>query len=276
MTDASPAASDTDRPPDGCEFHPVWVWDIPLAPWTMEETLQAIDRLVAAGRPRYFITANLYYAMLADKDKDMITLAERAAFVLADGMPLVWASRRRGRPLPERVTGADLIFRLSRRAAERGYRVFFLGGAAGVGEEAARNLQARYAGLQVVGIESPDNITGMPEADMAALVDRIHAARPDILLVALGQPKGERWIGKNLERLGVPVCAQVGASIDFAAGRVRRAPRWMQKTGLEWVFRMLQEPRRLAPRYLANIGFLLQTSVRDLAGRARRERERSA
>jgi N-acetylglucosaminyldiphosphoundecaprenol N-acetyl-beta-D-mannosaminyltransferase len=241
----------------------------------MDQTLEAIDTLIAARQPSYFITANLYYAMLADADKDLAAITRRAAFVLADGMPLVWASKHRGRRLPERVTGSDMIFRLSERAAERGYRLFFLGGAPGVGEEAAHNLQTRYPGLQVVGIESPDNITAMPEADMAALVDRIHAARPDILLVALGQPKGERWIDKNLERLAVPVCAQVGASIDFAAGRVRRAPRWMQKTGLEWLFRMLQEPKRLAPRYAANIAFLFKMLARDLTGGAKRERERS-
>lgn len=246
---------------------PVRVWGLPLAPLTLEQTLDAIDALVAARRPSFFITANLYYAMLTYEDAGLAALNERAAFVLADGMPLVWASRwgKRGR-LPERVAGSDLIFRISARAAEKGHRLYFLGGAPGVGLAAAERLRALYPGVQIVGIEAPEIGTMTAEEDVA-LVERIHAAQPDILFVALGQPKGERWIDERLERLGVPVSVQVGASLDFAADRVKRAPRWMQRTGLEWVFRMLQEPRRLGPRYARNIVFLAKMLGRDMVGR---------
>jgi N-acetylglucosaminyldiphosphoundecaprenol N-acetyl-beta-D-mannosaminyltransferase len=190
---------------------------------------------------------------------------ERAFMILADGMPLVWASRRSParRRLPGRVPGSDLIFALSTLAARRGYRVFLLGGGPGVAEAAARNLEARDPGLNVVGIESPPS-RALSAAEHDAIVARIRAARPDLLLVAFGQPKGELWLSGNIEALGVPVAVQVGASLDFAAGPIRRAPRWLQETGLEWAFRLYLEPRRLGRRYLDNALFLLRCVTRDL------------
>ena len=149
-----------------------------------------------------------------------------------------------GTPLPERVAGSDLIFHLCAEAARQGFRVFLLGGDEGVADEAGRRLAEKYAGLQIVGTECPPFRQPTPEEE-EAMIDRIRGARPDLLLVAFGQPKGERWIIRHIDRLGVPVSVQVGASLDFVAGRVRRAPRWMQKSGLEWAFRLSLEPRRL-------------------------------
>jgi N-acetylglucosaminyldiphosphoundecaprenol N-acetyl-beta-D-mannosaminyltransferase len=251
-------------PPDD----PVWVWGLPLAPITFDQALDRVDDLIAAGQPSFFITANLNYAMLADGDPRLRDLNERAAFVLADGMPLVWWSRLGRRSLPERVAGSDLIYGMCERAAQKGHRIYLLGAAPGVADEAATNLRQRYPGLQIVGVECPP--FRQPTADEERQqIERIRAARPDILFVAFGQPKGEFWIAERLERLGVPVCVQVGATLDFVAGRVRRSPRWMQKTGLEWVYRMLQEPRRLAGRYRDNLAFLLRAAF---APRFRRER----
>lgn len=247
---------------------PVRVWGLPLAPLTFDQALDRIDRLIAAGKPSFFITANLNYAMLVDADPRLRVLNDQAAFVLADGMPLVWWSRLGPRPLPERVAGSDLIYGMCDRAARKGHRVYLLGAAPGVADEAAANLVARYPGLQVVGVECPPfrSPTAAEERDQ---IDRIRSARPDILFVAFGQPKGELWIAERLGRLGVPVCVQVGATLDFVAGRVKRSPKWMRKTGLEWAYRMLQEPRRLAGRYLDNIQFLIQAMF---APRFRRER----
>jgi N-acetylglucosaminyldiphosphoundecaprenol N-acetyl-beta-D-mannosaminyltransferase len=243
---------------------PVWVWGVPFTPLTLAETVAAVSSLVESGQPTYFVTANTHYVMLTDQNPDLRAFNACAAFILADGAPLVWASRRQRSQLPERVAGADLIFELSAEAARKGYRLFLLGGAAGVAEESARRLQARYPGLQIAGTEAPPFRELTPE-EQTALVDRIRAARPDILLVAFGQPKGERWIGRHLERLGVPVTVQVGASLDFAAGRIRRAPSWMQRVGLEWVFRLALEPRRLFARYARNAVFVLRMGFRDLA-----------
>jgi N-acetylglucosaminyldiphosphoundecaprenol N-acetyl-beta-D-mannosaminyltransferase len=247
---------------------PVKVWGLPLVPDTFEQALDRIDRLIAAGRPSFFITANLNYAMLCDADERLQRLNECAAFILADGMPLVWWSRLGPRALPERVAGSDLIYGMCERAAAKGHRVFLLGAGPGIADAAAENLVKRFPGLKIVGVECPPfrRLTIDEEGEQ---FERIRAARPDILFVAFGQPKGEFWIVDNLDRLGVPVCVQVGASLDFVAGRVKRSPRWMQRTGLEWVYRLAQEPRRLAGRYLSNIRFLLKAIF---AAKFRRER----
>jgi N-acetylglucosaminyldiphosphoundecaprenol N-acetyl-beta-D-mannosaminyltransferase len=228
---------------------------------TRDQAVAAVSDLIRAGRPSFFITAPTHYAMLTEECPDLREINERAAFIVADGKPLVWASRMRGTPLPERVAGSDLIFHLCEEAAREGFRVFLLGGDEGVAEEAARRLIQRYPGLQVVGTECPPFREPTPEEERA-LSSRIRQAAPDLLFVAFGQPKGERWIIRHLDELGVPVSVQVGASLDFAARRVRRAPVWMQKSGLEWVFRMALEPRRLAGRYARNGWFVFRQLVR--------------
>ena len=241
----------------------VWVWGLPLARLTMAEVVTAVGERIAAGRPAYFITANTHYAMLTGEQPDLPAINARADFILADGAPLVWASRRTGAPLPERVAGSDLIFELSAAAARQGHRLFLVGGGAGVAEEAARRLVARYPGLQVVGTASPPfrEWTSEEEADLIA---GIRAARPDLLLTAFTMPKGERWLAANVAAMGVPVVVNVGAAIDFAAGRARRAPRWMQRSGLEWAFRLGREPRRLFGRYARNAWFIARMIARDL------------
>jgi N-acetylglucosaminyldiphosphoundecaprenol N-acetyl-beta-D-mannosaminyltransferase len=241
----------------------VWVWGVPFAPMTLGETVDAIDALIERRRPSYFITANLHYVMLTRDHPDLVAINEGAAFILADGAPVVWAARRRPTPLPERVAGSDLIFHLCSLSARKGRRLFFLGAPEGVAEEAAEKLRARYPGLHVVGTECPP-FRELTDDEHEQLLGRIRAANPDILLVAFGQPKGERWIFENHERLGVPVSVQVGASLEFAAGRFARAPRWMQRTGLEWAFRLSQEPRRLFSRYARNAGFLGRMIIHDL------------
>ncbi len=239
----------------------VWVWGVPFAPFTLTETVAAVSTLIRGRLPSYFITANTHYAMLTEAMPDLHAINERAAFVVADGKPLVWASRMLGKPLPERVAGSDLIFELCGEAARQGFRLFLLGGQQGVADEAARRLIERYPGLRIVGTECPPFRALTPEEEQA-IVDRIHVARPDLLFVAFGQPKGELWIVRHLDKLGVPVSVQVGASLDFAAGRVRRAPHWVQKAGLEWAFRLALEPRRLFARYARNAWFIARHVVR--------------
>jgi N-acetylglucosaminyldiphosphoundecaprenol N-acetyl-beta-D-mannosaminyltransferase len=252
------------------ENEPALVWGLPLVPDTFAQSLDRIDRLIMAGRPAFFITANLNYAMLCDACPRLQRLNDRAAFILADGMPLVWWSRLGPRPLPERVAGSDLIYGMCERAAALGHRVFLLGAGPGIAEAAAENLVKRYPSLKIVGVECPP-FRRLTVDEERHQIERVRAAQPDILFVAFGQPKGELWIAEHLEELGVPVCVQVGASLDFVAGRVKRSPRWMQKTGLEWVYRLAQEPRRLAGRYLSNVRFLLKAIF---AAKFRRERFR--
>ncbi len=246
---------------------PAWVWGLPLAPWTREEAVEAVLALIEAGRPSFFITANLHYAMLSDRSAELRAVNARAAFLLADGAPLVWASRWRQTRLPERVAGSDLIFDLCAAASAKGLGVFLLGGPPGVAEEASRHLQERYPGLRVVGTACPPH-RPLNVEEHSDLMAQIREARPDLLFVAFGQPKGELWIDQHREALEVPVSVQVGASLEFVTGRVRRAPRWMQRIGLEWAYRTWLEPRRLAPRYARNALFLLNRATRDLLNTA--------
>lgn len=256
------------QPPDP---RPVWVWGLPLAPLTFSQTLERVDSLIRVGQPTYFITANLHYAMLTAHDPRLVPLNAGAAFVLTDGMPLVWASRWRARQLPERVAGSDLVPALCGLAAEKGHRVFLLGGAPGIAEEAARTMTERFPQLQIAGTAAP-NLATMTEAEQQKLIESIRVTRPDLLFAAFGQPKGELWLARHAEALGIPVTVQIGASLDFLAGRVPRSPRWMQRIGLEWVYRLWREPRRLVGRYAANAWFALRMLARDAS--VRRDRRR--
>jgi N-acetylglucosaminyldiphosphoundecaprenol N-acetyl-beta-D-mannosaminyltransferase len=245
--------------PDPARVH---VWDLPIAPWTLAQTVDAVDYLVhRRSPPAYFITANLNFAMLCERDPHLVAISQQAAFVTADGMPLLWEARRRGTPLPERVTGSDLVYALTQRAAERGYRLFLMGGPPGVAESAAQRLVARYPDLVIAGTACPP-FRPLQADEQRQLIQQIRDARPDLLYVCLSQPKGEYWIYEHFQELGVPVLTQLGASVDFVAGRVSRAPRWMQRTGLEWAYRALLEPRRLGPRYVGNALFLLRRRLK--------------
>lgn len=240
----------------------VMVWGLPLAPLTRREAVDAVIDLIHSGSSSYFITANAHYAMVSDRVEGLREINRKAAFILADGAPIVWASRFLRTPLPERVAGSDLIFDLCQRAATHEFRVFLLGGADGVAQEAGRRLEQLYPGLRIVGTEAP------PFRDLSAeehegLLGRIRDSGPDLLFVAFGQPKGEFWLAENLDALGIPVGVQVGASLDFVAGRVPRAPRVLQKIGFEWAYRMWREPARLAPRYARNAAFILKMLARD-------------
>jgi N-acetylglucosaminyldiphosphoundecaprenol N-acetyl-beta-D-mannosaminyltransferase len=243
-----------------------WVWGLPLAAMTRPEAAEAVMRLIEAGRPSFFITANTHYAMLTAERPELRGLNDRAAFLLADGAPLVWASRRGPTPIPERVAGSDLVYDLCERAAGLGRRVYLLGGAEGVADEAARRLRSLYPALIVAGTASPPpgSLTG---EGCRRLIAEVREARPDLLMVALGQPKGELWLDQHLAELGVPVSVQVGATLDFVAGRVRRAPRVIQDVGMEWAYRIYTDPARLGPRYARNALFVFGRIARKLAGR---------
>jgi len=242
----------------------VEIWGVPLASVDYGRTLDLVDELVERREPSFFITANLHYAALSARHRQLKEVNNRAAFIVADGMPMVWYSRLIGRGLPQRVAGADLIFMLSRRAAQQGHSLFLLGGGPGVAEQAADTLTTAYPGLRIVGIESP--ILGrMTEQEHDHLIWKIRTARPDLLFVAFGQPKGELWLAENYRSLGVPACVQLGASFDFAAGRIPRAPRWAQRLGAEWLYRISQQPKRLIPRYSADALFLAKSLAVDAA-----------
>jgi N-acetylglucosaminyldiphosphoundecaprenol N-acetyl-beta-D-mannosaminyltransferase len=235
---------------------------VPFQDVTMDETLAIIDEMVAAGQPRYIATANLDFAAQASRDVELQRILLDAHLVLCDGTPLIWASRWLQAPLRERVAGSDLTPRLVENAARRGYRLFFLGSDEAVLQTAKTRLEARYPGVQICGWYAPPyaSLLNLDNEEIASLV---RAARPDILLVALGAPKQEKWIYMHYRSLGVPCSIGVGASLDFIAGKVTRAPRWTHGLGLEWAYRLWQEPRRLFGRYFFDARFLVRALYRQ-------------
>ena len=234
---------------------PVVVLGIPIDNLHMLETLDQIEQMVhigrMSGRTHQVATVNADFVVRAQFDPELRYLLQSADLLTADGMPLVWGARLLGVSLPGRVAGADLVPALAQRAAERGLSIFFLGGKPEVAAKAAGLLKEQYPELQVAGVYSPP-FSPILEMD-TSFVDEICSARPDILLVAFGNPKQEKWIGMHGRKSGVPVMIGVGGTLDFVAGHLRRAPEWMQRSGLEWLFRLLQEPRRLFRRYTIDL-----------------------
>lgn len=230
---------------------PIALLGVPFDPVTMAEAIERIERMIGSGRPHYVVTANADFLAQARQDVELRRILMEAHLVLCDGTPLLWASRLLGNPLPERVAGSDLAPRLIRLAAKRNYRLFLLGASPEANAQAAARLKEHCPGLNLVGNYSPP-FQPLLEMDHAEIQKRIRAARPDLLFVSFGCPKQEKWIAMHYQALGVPVTVGMGATIDFLAGRMKRAPRWMQRAGLEWVFRLLQEPRRLFKRYLGD------------------------
>jgi N-acetylglucosaminyldiphosphoundecaprenol N-acetyl-beta-D-mannosaminyltransferase len=227
---------------------PIAILGVPFDNVTTSEAVAAIEKMVASRRPHYLVTANVDFLVQAQADPELRRILANAHLVLCDGTPLLWASRLLGNRLAERVAGADLVPVLLEVAAKKQYRVFFLGATPDSAAEAVFRLRKSYPSLMIAGHYSPP-IKALSEMDNEDMKRRICEARPDLLFVAFGCPKAEKWIARHYLELGVPVAAGVGATIDFLAGRVRRAPPWMRRGGLEWLFRLAQEPRRLWRRY---------------------------
>lgn len=230
---------------------------VPFHDVTMDETLAIIDEMVRARTPRYIATANLDFAAMCSHDVEMQRVLLDAHLVVCDGAPLVWASRWLDAPLRERVAGSDLTVRLAAHAARQGHRLFFLGADEAVLNEAKARLEALHPGLQVCGTYAPP-YARLLDLDHEEISNAIRAARPDVLLVAMGTPKQEKWIHMHYRELGVPCSVGVGASFDFVAGKFTRAPVWMQRMGLEWFYRLAHEPRRLIGRYSRDFFFFFQ------------------
>ncbi len=217
---------------------------------TFEGALDAIDRLVRAGTGGTVFTPNVDHVVMVEHDARFRAAYSDAALSLVDGTPVLWAARLLGTPLPAKISGSDLVIPLMRRAAEHGYRVYFLGGAPGVAELARTKLQELLPTIQIVGTDSSRIDVNVKGNELDEVAERIRLAKPDLVLVALGAPKQEIWSHLRSELLKPAVLIGVGASLDFVAGIQKRAPRWMSNVGLEWLYRLAQEPRRLAARYL--------------------------
>lgn len=214
---------------------------IPVHAVTMDQTVALVEGYMVAPRLHQIATVNPEFIMAAQDDGEFRRVLREADLCLPDGVGLLYAARRHGHRLPERVPGSELVYRLAERAAERGWPLFLLGAAPGVAEEAADILSARYPGLRVAGCHA-----GSPDAaENDTIVARVNASGATLLYVAYGAPRQDKWIARNRDALTtVRVAIGVGGSLDFVTGRAVRAPRWMQRLGLEWLHRLIKEPWR--------------------------------
>ena len=212
---------------------------------SMEETLRTIEGFIKSGRPHQHVVVNVDKLVKASRDAELRRIINECALINVDGMPVVWASRLLGKPLKERVAGVDLFEALMRRSAEKGWRVFLLGAREEVVSGVKRAYEKKFPGLTVAGYR---NGYWKPEEE-AGVVEQIKAAQADLLFVAISSPKKEHFLGRYQAELKIPFAMGVGGTFDVAMGKVKRAPVWMQKAGLEWFYRFLQEPRRMFKRY---------------------------
>lgn len=233
----------------------VWLFGMPFEPVTLEQTLDRIGEMVAAGRregtTHQVATVNVDFVVNAHAEPDVATILAGADLCFADGTPIVWASRLFGKPLPERVAGADLVPRLIAESATRPWHVHVFGSSPDVARRALERIATEHPDAHVTIDPGPrlDDPTKVPDD----VLESICATGADILCVALGNPKQERFIAAHRDQLGIPVLIGVGGSLDMFVGERKRAPGWVQRIGLEWVYRAAQEPARLGPRYLRDI-----------------------
>lgn len=229
---------------------------------------EALDAVFDAGRQRrkgLVVTPNVDHIVNISRDQDLRALYRRATLVLADGMPVVVTGRlSKDGYLPERVTGADLFPAIAERAAKEGLSIALVGGNPGVADRAADVLRTRYPGIRIVGTYCPPFGFEHDTAESESIVGLCNEWRPDFLFLGVGSPKQERWGDKHLGQLDVGPVLCVGAAFDFVAGSIKRAPRWMQKAGLEWAWRLLHEPRRLGRRYLGKGFAFLPLAMREI------------
>lgn len=229
---------------------------------SMEETLGRIEEFIRSGKPHQHVVVNVDKLVKASRDDELRGIINACALVNVDGMPVVWASRLLGKPLKERVAGVDLFEALMRRSSERGWRAFLLGARAEVVAAVADTYRRRFPELVIAGWRDG---YWQDEAQEAQVAGQVRASGADLLFVAISSPKKEQFLGRWQATMRVPFAMSVGGSFDVAIGRVKRAPRWMQRAGLEWFYRFLQEPRRMFRRYFIEDMAFIRLLIKEAA-----------
>lgn len=217
---------------------------------TMEEAVEEAKRLILNGRNSYVVTPNVDHIVKIEHDRLFREIYENADLVLTDGKPLIWMSRLLGMPIKQKISGSDYFPEVCEMAAREGFSIFLLGAAEGVAKKAAVNLMKKYKNLKIAGVYSPSYGFENDEEEISYIIRKINWAKPDILCIGMGTPKQEKFYYKYRDLLQVPLTLHIGATIDFEAGVIKRAPKWVSYAGMEWLFRLLKEPRRLYRRYL--------------------------
>ena len=231
---------------------------------------QVVEKIVKhalrRGKPEYVVTPNAMHILALQEDADFQEIYRKAFLVVPDGVSLLWAAKFLQTPLNNRVNGTDLFETLCAIAAEKGLKVFLLGGRPGSADKAREILVARHPGLQIVGTYCPPYGFESQATELTLINSKIIAASPDLLFVGLGAPKQEKWIAANYLYLNVPISVGIGVSFELVSNMVRRSPVWMQKAGLEWLFRLLVEPQRLWKRYVLGNPILIWLVIKQRLG----------
>ena len=215
----------------------------------MDETIQAIEDMIASEKKSYIVAINVDVVIKIENDSYLKEITDKADMVLVDGKPLEWIAKWHNRPIKAKISGSDLVPILCERAAENGYSIFIIGGKEGIAKKAQQNLERDLPGIKIVGTYATPFGFEKDEIERKKINEMISNAHPDILIACFGCPKQEKWIYENYQKYDAKVSVCAGATVDFLAGNVNRAPKWMSNHGLEWFYRFLQEPKRMFKRY---------------------------
>lgn len=218
----------------------------------MDEAIQAIEDMIASEKKSYIVAINVDVVMKIENDSYLKEITDKADMVLVDGKPLEWIAKWHKRPIKAKISGSDLVPILCKRAAEKGYSIYIIGGKEGIAEKAKQNHERDLPGIRIVGTYAPPFGFEKDEKELNRINEMISSAHPDILIACFGCPKQEKWIYENYQKYDAKVSICAGATVDFLAGNVNRAPKWMSDHGLEWFYRFLQEPKRMFKRYFVD------------------------
>lgn len=236
-----------------------YVAGVPISKYNLAETLQVFCSFIDNNEKRRICVTPVNNIVWANQDRDLMTLYNTSDMNLADGVPVVWASRFLNDPIHGRVTGLDVLPAFSKISASRGYTSFYMGAKEGIAELLAENFTKRYPGLKIAGVYSPPFAKKFSAIENEKIVTMINNVSPDILWVSLTSPKQDFWIAEHFDRLNIRIAIGVGGAFEVGSGVIDRSPLWMQRNGLEWFYRFLKEPRRLFRRYFleAPVFFIL-------------------
>lgn len=216
---------------------------------TMDEALDNIEKMIKSKKKSYVVAVNVDVIMKIEQDEELKKITDEADIVLTDGKPLIWISKFKKSPIKEKISGSDLVPKLCELSDKNGYTIFILGGKDGIAEQAKKRLESQYKNIKIVGVYSPKFGFENDKKELTKINSEINKKKPDLLFVCLGCPKQEKWIYNHINEYNAKVSICAGATVDFLAGNMKRAPKWMSNCGLEWFYRFLQEPKRLFKRY---------------------------
>ena len=216
---------------------------------TMKEAIDEVDKMIINKEKGYVVAINVDVVMKMEEDLLLREISDKANLTIVDGKPLIWISKLQKKPIVEKISGSDLVPNLCELANDKGYSIFIIGGKSGVADQAKIKLEEKYKRIKIVGTYSPPIGFENNEKELDTINQMINKAKPDLLFACLGCPKQEKWIYNNIEKYNAKVSICAGATVDFLAGNIKRAPKWISNIGLEWFYRFLQEPKRLFKRY---------------------------